>query len=207
MQDTLKKEMDEDEELHDKLMCWCNENEWTKGNEIEEAEATIAQLKATIERLTALSKELKATIKELEEKIAADKEELAEATAIREKELKAFHGGEMDSIQAIENLKAAIVILSKHAVGNTLPNLKTEKDSWDSSDMKDSKALWDKGLFFLAVGRKDAPWAPSESHLDRSLDDFMEKMGVDASKSTAQTTDREVQKFLQQGATAQAPSR
>merc|ERR1719313_2673994 len=130
---TLKKEMDEDEDLHDKLMCWCNTNEYEKGLEIDEAMAKIEQLKATIEKLTALSAELKETIKQLEEKVAADKAELAEATALREKELKAFHGGELDSIQAIENLKAAIVVLGKHAVGNTLPDLKTEKDSWDTS--------------------------------------------------------------------------
>merc|ERR1719502_202950 len=189
MQNTLKKEMDEDEELYTKLECWCSTNDWEKGNKVAELESKIAELNAEIERLTAKSAELKELLKELADKIEALKKELAEATALREKELKAFHGGELDSIQGIENLKAAIMVLDKHHVGKTtLPNLKTEKDSWDTS--------------FIALGSKhsskDFPWSPDhESSLDRSLDTFMAKSGMDVSEA-APTTDRVVQKFLQQ---------
>ena len=42
---------------------------------------------------------------------------LATATAQRQKQLKAFHGTELDAIQNIENLKAAIMVLSKHHGG------------------------------------------------------------------------------------------
>merc|ERR1719502_2607126 len=176
MQNTLKKEMDEDEELYTKLECWCSTNDWEKGNKVAELESKIAELNAEIERLTAKSAELKELLKELAEKIEAPKKELAEATALREKQLKAFHGGELDSIQAIENLKAAIVILGKHHEGKTtMPDLKTEKDSWS----------------FLAVGRQSIPWAPGhESSLDRSLDRFMEQSGMDEGKVAPQTTDR-----------------
>merc|ERR1719502_1431338 len=198
MQNTLKKEMDEDEELYTKLECWCSTNDWEKGNKVAELESKIAELNAEIERLTAKSAELKELLKELAEKIEALKKELAEATALREKELKAFHGGELDSIQGIENLKAAIMVLDKHHVGKTtLPNLKTEKDSWDTS--------------FIALGSKhsskDFPWSPDhESSLDRSLDTFMAKSGMDVSEA-APTTDRVVQKFLQQSSPIEAPVR
>merc|ERR1719390_266229 len=114
MSETLHKEMEEDEDLYDKLACWCNQNSYEKGEEISAAEAKIAELEATIESLTAKVAELEAKIKELEEEVAANKAALAEATALREKQIQESHGGELDSIQAVENLKAAIVVLSKH---------------------------------------------------------------------------------------------
>merc|ERR1719502_2616641 len=202
MQNTLKKEMDEDEELYTKLECWCSTNDWEKQNQVAELESKIAELNAEIERLTAKSAELKELLKELAEKIEALKKELAEATALREKELKAFHGGELDSIQGIENLKAAIMVLEKHHVGKTtLPNLKTEKDSWDTSEETSFIALSSKH------SSKDFPWSPNhESSLDRSLDAFMAKSGMDVSEASP-TTDRVVQKFLQQSSPVEVPVR
>jgi len=115
---TLQKEMDEDEDLYKKLGCWCNTNQYEKGEAISEAEAKIEELQALIESLTAKVAELKAKIEELETQVAADKKALAEATALREKQIQEFHGAELDNIQAIENLKAAIIILGKHHGGN-----------------------------------------------------------------------------------------
>merc|ERR1719446_1552488 len=114
MQGTLKKEMDEDEELYDKLACWCNNNKYEKNEAIEAAEAEIASLEAKIEALTAKIAELKTVIADTTKELEADKEELATATALRQKQLKAFHGEELDAIQNVENLKAAIVVLGKH---------------------------------------------------------------------------------------------
>merc|ERR1719161_1899129 len=122
MQTTLQKEMSEDEDLYDKLACWCNQNSYEKGEEISASEAKIAQLEATIESLTAKVAELEAKIKELEEQVVANKKALAEATALREKQIQESHGGELASIQGIENLKAAIVVLSKHH-GGAFPQL------------------------------------------------------------------------------------
>jgi hypothetical protein len=114
MQKTLNKEQEEDEALYDKLACWCNNNKYEKNGASDEANSKISELEATIERLTAKSTELKEKIKSLETEVAADKAALAEATALREKELKEFHSMELDNIAAIENLKAALVVLSKH---------------------------------------------------------------------------------------------
>merc|ERR1719359_1346811 len=114
MKNTLLKDMDEDEGLYKKLACWCNNNEYDKDEAISGNEAKIADLKATIESLTARSAELKTRIKELEAEVAADKAALAEATALREKQLKEFHGAELDNIQALENMKAALEVLAKH---------------------------------------------------------------------------------------------
>jgi len=114
MSKTLNTEQDEDESLHDKLACWCNNNKYEKTGSSDAATAKIADLQATIEMLTARSGELKTKIKELETNVASDKSALATATAQREKQLKEFHAMELDNVAALENLKGAIVILSRH---------------------------------------------------------------------------------------------
>merc|ERR1719482_2620032 len=78
--------------------------------------------------LTARSKELNTKIKELEADVAADKAALAEATALRQKQLKEFHAMELDNIAALENLKAAIAVLSRHH-GSAFPQLSLSEDS------------------------------------------------------------------------------
>eukprot|EP00747_Dinoflagellata_sp_TGD_P142095 gnl/TRDRNA2_/TRDRNA2_176204_c8_seq37.p1 gnl/TRDRNA2_/TRDRNA2_176204_c8~~gnl/TRDRNA2_/TRDRNA2_176204_c8_seq37.p1 ORF type:complete len:739 (+),score=268.30 gnl/TRDRNA2_/TRDRNA2_176204_c8_seq37:64-2280(+) len=114
MKEELGKEMDEDEKLYKELACWCNTGSSEKNTQISVAEAKIEMLQQTIESLSAREGELSTKIKELETEVAANKEELATATALRDKQAKEFHGMEIDSIQAIENLKAALVVLSKH---------------------------------------------------------------------------------------------
>jgi len=114
MSATLNKEMEEDEGLYKELACWCNSGKYEKGLATDAAKEKISELTATIEMLTAKSKELNTKIKELEAEVAADKEALSEATALREKQLKEFQGMELDSIAAIENLKGALVVLGKH---------------------------------------------------------------------------------------------
>merc|ERR1719326_343183 len=73
MQATISKEQDEDEALRDKLKCWCNDNNWEKGNMVEASEAKISELKSAIESGTARSAELNEQIKELNAEVAADK--------------------------------------------------------------------------------------------------------------------------------------
>jgi len=169
---TLKKEMDEDEELNHQLGCWCNNNKYEKNEAITASTAKIEELEATIESLTAKSAELNVNVKELNTELAADRKALADATAIRNKQLKEFQGTENDSIQALENLKAAIAVLSKHHGAGSEPDstvaggavFKSERDSWS----------------FL---QKDPSWTETHeaSHMDRDLDDFMSRHGFDES--------------------------
>merc|ERR1719189_1584049 len=140
MQQTIKTEQDEDEELFHKLGCWCNDNSYEKDGAIEAGEAKIKELEATIESLTSKIEELKTSLKELRAQLESDKADLAEATALREKEAKAFHGKELDSIQAIENMKAALTVLGKHHKKDSAPDstvaggavFKSERDSWNT---------------------------------------------------------------------------
>jgi hypothetical protein len=157
MQDTLEKEMDEDQKLYEKLKCWCENNEWAKSNAIEDSEAKIEQLEADIESLSAKKAELIATIKEVTEKTAAEKKTLAEAQALRDKQLQEFHAMELDNIQALEQLKAALTILGKHHGEGVFQQFAP--------------------ISLLATGSKDEPWTAEHerAQVGHALEEFMNR--------------------------------
>jgi len=110
----LQKEAEEDEDIYDKLACWCETNDREKTKAIKEAEEKIDMLISKIEELTGLSAQLSTEIKNLEKDVAKDQNSLDQATAIRKKELAEFNEEEKDLLEAITSLKAAIAVLSKH---------------------------------------------------------------------------------------------
>merc|ERR1719407_272877 len=62
----LEKEAEEDEEIYDKMACWCETNDKEKTKSIADAEARISDLTTKIEELTASSARLNTEIKNLE---------------------------------------------------------------------------------------------------------------------------------------------
>merc|ERR1719174_2478144 len=110
----LEKEAEEDEEIYDKLACWCETNDREKTKAIKEAEARISDLTTKIEELTASSARLNTEIKNLEKEVAENQAALDKATAIRQKELAEFNAEEKDALEAISALKSAVTVLSKH---------------------------------------------------------------------------------------------
>jgi len=113
MQTQLDTEAKEDEDMMDKLGCWCdtNEKEKTQANAINTQRIT--DLTASIEEMTAKSASLKTDIAELEKQVAASEASLSESTAIRDKESKEFFEFEKDSIQNTESVKGAIMAIGK----------------------------------------------------------------------------------------------
>merc|ERR550514_822757 len=82
----LQKEAEEDQDIYDKLACWCETNDREKTKAIKEAEEKIDMLISKIEELTGLSAQLSTEIKNLEKDVAKDQNSLDQATAIRKKE-------------------------------------------------------------------------------------------------------------------------
>eukprot|EP00405_Crypthecodinium_cohnii_P022391 CAMPEP_0206482290 /NCGR_PEP_ID=MMETSP0324_2-20121206/38803_1 /ASSEMBLY_ACC=CAM_ASM_000836 /TAXON_ID=2866 /ORGANISM="Crypthecodinium cohnii, Strain Seligo" /LENGTH=684 /DNA_ID=CAMNT_0053960243 /DNA_START=94 /DNA_END=2148 /DNA_ORIENTATION=- len=119
MQKQLQKEADEDEEIYDKMACWCQTNDREKTKAIKDAEVRIDTLTTKIEELTATSAQLNTEIKNLEKEVAENQASLDQATSIREKQLAEFNAEEKDLLQSISALKAAITVLSKHHGGST----------------------------------------------------------------------------------------
>jgi len=110
----LEKEAEEDEEIYDKLACWCETNDKEKTKAIADAEALMSSLESDIKAKSAKMGELETEIGATKDQIAADTESLKKATAIREKEAGEFNAEEKDMLQVLTNLKNAIAILGKH---------------------------------------------------------------------------------------------
>merc|ERR1719356_233763 len=110
----LEKEAEEDEEVYEKMACWCETNDKEKTKAIADAEARISALTTKIEELTASSARLNTEIKNTEQEVAKNQAALDKATAIRQKELAEFNEEEKDVLQSISALKSAVTVLSKH---------------------------------------------------------------------------------------------
>merc|ERR1719446_896338 len=91
MGEQLEKEADEDEEVYEKVSCWCQTNDKGKTASIADAEARITSLTASIEEGTASSARLNTEIKNLNHEVEKNQDALEKATAIREKELAEFN--------------------------------------------------------------------------------------------------------------------
>jgi chaperonin cofactor prefoldin len=117
LQDMLKqleKEAEEDEEVYEALSCWCETNDKAKTKAIADAETHIKNLQTKIEQLTANSARLNTEIEGLNKEVEANQKALADATSMREKQLKEFNAEEADALNSIELLGSAIETLSKH---------------------------------------------------------------------------------------------
>merc|ERR1719299_391632 len=91
MQKQLEQEAEEDEEIYEKMACWCETNDKEKTKAIADAEARIEDLTSQIEELSATSARLNTEIKNLEKEVAANQAALDKATAIRQKESAEFN--------------------------------------------------------------------------------------------------------------------
>jgi hypothetical protein len=114
MQTQLQADKKADEEMYDKLSCWCKVNGEGKGTAVEIAEGKIADLDSRIKALTAKSSELDESIKKVEAEVAANMQALESATSMRDKGLTKFRDDEKDMIVSITNLKNALVVLEKN---------------------------------------------------------------------------------------------
>merc|ERR1719224_190629 len=70
MQSQLLADKKADEEMYDKLSCWCKVNGDGKGTAVEIAESKVADLGSRIKALTAKSSELEESIKKVESEVA-----------------------------------------------------------------------------------------------------------------------------------------
>merc|ERR1719185_26538 len=114
MQAQLEKEGEEDQEVYEKVTCWCETNDKDKTTAISDAESRITELTSTIEEATASSARLNTEIKNLATEIAKNQAALDKATELRKKELAEFNAEEKDVLQSIGALKSAVTVLGKH---------------------------------------------------------------------------------------------
>merc|ERR1719243_110524 len=110
----MEKEAEEDEEIYDKVACWCVTNDKEKTQAIKDGKEKISYLMVKIEELGALVGKLTAELAFIDKTVIKFTASLDTATSIRFKELDEFNQEEKDALVAIESLKAAITVLGKH---------------------------------------------------------------------------------------------
>merc|ERR1719230_367110 len=113
MEAQLQEEAKEDEDLYDKLVCWCETNDKEKTKEIADGKQSITELTAAIEENTALGSTRETEIAELQTEVAGLEKALEEAGALRAKETAEFNDNEKNLIQSISSLKGAVSTLGK----------------------------------------------------------------------------------------------
>eukprot|EP00451_Oxyrrhis_marina_P001340 CAMPEP_0204269024 /NCGR_PEP_ID=MMETSP0468-20130131/15538_1 /ASSEMBLY_ACC=CAM_ASM_000383 /TAXON_ID=2969 /ORGANISM="Oxyrrhis marina" /LENGTH=685 /DNA_ID=CAMNT_0051244359 /DNA_START=94 /DNA_END=2151 /DNA_ORIENTATION=- len=122
----MKKEVEEegakDEELFEKMQCWCNTNSQDKESSIKEATASIAELTAAIGEDTATIAKLETELEQTEADRKANQNMLQQATEMREKANEEYAATHKETVQAIQQLTDAIATLEKNfgADGSTL---------------------------------------------------------------------------------------
>lgn len=114
MREELETEQTADQELHEKMECWCTTNTKEKIAVIDEAKVTINQLIADIAAYAGQSGALNAEIVQTERDLSATSRSLEEARAQRGKEHDSFSREKKDLIEVIATLKSAVKVLSKH---------------------------------------------------------------------------------------------
>jgi len=112
MKDQLGADAKSDEELYEKMGCFCATNKKDKTDAVDMAEKNIVSLKGKIEELTAKSAELSSAITRLGGEIAKAEGALSQATSIREKENGEFSDSEKELMESLASCTAAIETLS-----------------------------------------------------------------------------------------------
>jgi len=112
MKDQLGADAKSDEELYEKMGCFCATNKKDKTDAVDMAEKNIVSLKGKIEELTAKSAELSSAITRLGGEIAKAEGALNQATSIREKENGEFSDSEKELMESLASCTAAIETLS-----------------------------------------------------------------------------------------------
>jgi len=117
MKTQLEADLEDDKDVHEKMVCFCETNEKEKTQAIEDGGINIERLKASIEESAGKLSEMTVKRKETKDELESDKKALKEATALRLKEKQAFGKDESDTTVAISACKNAIEVLKKHNTG------------------------------------------------------------------------------------------
>merc|ERR1719310_127433 len=172
----MEAEGEKDQEIYDKMACWCDTNDKEKNKAIGEAETRLKDLTSAIEELTASSARLNTEIKNLEQEVAANQEALDKATALRKKQLAEFNAEEKDVLQSISALKSAITVLAKHQGGSLLEVTSTLKQAMSKHEHLLQGVLTrserKKAMAFLQTGDKAA--APQSGEIFGILEQMKE---------------------------------
>lgn len=134
MQTNLEKEAKEDEDMYEKMQCWCKSNGDEKAKSIEEAQNHVKALEARVDELTATSSRLTSEITHTEDEVSSNEKALEASEALRAKQVTEFAADEKDLTQSATSVDNALGVIgtsqssflqtSNRRVANALTQLK-----------------------------------------------------------------------------------
>lgn len=172
MKTQLEKEAAEDDEVMEKMVCWCETNEKEKTAAISSNTAAITSLETAIEEYTAQGQLLAKDIKTLTKDIDSNEQELMEATTMRNKDKAEYVQDEKEQLVSLEGVKNALSQIMK---GVALPQttLLQIRGALKSPWGRSGKNQREKVQSFLQTNVRESP-ASSEiiGILKQMKDDF-----------------------------------
>merc|ERR1719174_790489 len=117
MQKKIAAEGEKKEAMFDKYMCYCKNADTTLAGSISDAETKIPQVESSIKEGAAMKKQLETELKDSQVSRVEAKDTIAKATALREKENKAFVAKKAELDSNIGALSKAIPAIEKGMSG------------------------------------------------------------------------------------------
>merc|ERR1719326_2211478 len=136
---TSKAQGEEERVIYGKFKCYCDRSEAEKKASIKALTEQISLLESKIEETQGSTGGLSSECADLKAKMADNKQARDDATALREKENKAFNAEEADLEQAIKQMKGAVAAL--RAVGADQTDDKTRDRGDNAQFMAKGAAL------------------------------------------------------------------
>jgi len=114
MKTQLENELADDKAVHEQLACWCKTNDQEKTQAIEVGEADESRLESFLGEAAAKMAELKSKRDGSLAEVNRDVDSLEKARALRMKENKAFHGEEVNLVEAVKACDQALTVLKEY---------------------------------------------------------------------------------------------
>merc|ERR1719218_420868 len=183
MQKKITTEGKKKEDMFDKFMCYCQNADSTLAQSISDSETKIPQVEASIKEGVAMKKQLEGELKDNQKSRVEAKDAIAKATALREKEAKAFATKKSELDTNIGALSKAIPAIEKGMSGAFLQTTSASvlRQISLSADMIPA----DRDLLssFLSEGTNYAPQSGQIVGILKTLKDEMEKDLSDATSA------------------------
>jgi len=182
MQTKITAEGEKKQKIFDEYMCYCKNADGTLGKSISAAENKIPQVESAIAEGTAEKKQLQTELKDAQVSRVEAKDAIASATALREKENKAFTEKESDLKTNLAALGKAIPAIEKGMAGAFLQtksaNILRKISENAEMDANDRDTL----SSFLSEGEG---YAPKSGEIVGILKTLSDEMTADLNDATA----------------------
>jgi chromosome segregation ATPase len=183
MQKKITAESEKKQEAFDRFMCYCKNADSTLGQSIADSETKIPQVESAIKEGVASKKQMEADLKDAQVGRVEAKDTIAKATALREKEAKAFAAKKAEADSNIGALSKAIPAIEKGMSGAFLQTKAASVLRDISMNAEMIPADRDLLASFLSEGNNYAPKSGEITGILKTLKDEMEK---DLSDATAE---------------------